>query len=826
MKTLVIVESPAKAGTIEKILGKDYSVTSSFGHIRDLAKGGTSNTGVDVEHGYKPTYIVPDDKKRVVKELHSLVKKHPQVLLATDEDREGEAISWHLFDELKLKKSHSKRITFTEITPEAIMAAIKSPRDIDIDLVHAQQARRILDKLVGFELTGLLWKKVKGQLSAGRVQSVAVRLIVDKEREIQSFKPKSFFKINGVFKKGTHSVEAELSKNIPSQKEAEDFLKKCIKADFTVAAVEVKPHKKSPSPPFTTSTLQQLAGQKLGFSVSRTMSTAQRLYEQGFISYMRTDSMNLSASALKNISGFINKEFGEKYSKPRQFTKKSKNAQEAHEAIRPTYIDKTHVSQDSDQQKLYELIRARTLASQMADALVEKTSINIDISTEKKLQFIAKGEVILFDGYLKAYGHTKWYAQDDVLLPPLAQGDALDYHDITALERYTKAPTRYSEATLVKKLEELGIGRPSTYAPTIAKITSPTRGYISKESREGIPTSFIQLVLKKGVISEVPFSESVGSQKNKLFASDIGMVVTDFLCEHFESIMDYAFTAEVEDKLDDIADGKAEWQKVLDYYYKPFNKTVEKTLDKAERASGEKILGKDEKTGRTILVRISKFGPVAQIGAPDELAEDEKPVYANLLPTQSLETVTLEEVNKLFEIPKTLGTYKDIEIIVNRGRFGPYLKYGDMSVSIKGIDPLTITLKESIEHIKARLEELKPIGFYKEKPITKGVGRFGPYLKWENTYVAITKKSGFELDTITEKQALPLLEEKIKKDAEKIMYTWESGNISIQIGRWGPFIKVRGKRKFYQLPMDKNGKKMDVEDVKKIAEKDIKKLLK
>lgn len=826
MKTLVIVESPAKAGTIEKILGKDYSVTSSFGHIRDLAKGGTSNTGVDVANGYKPTYFVPDDKKRVVKELHSLVKKHPQVLLATDEDREGEAISWHLFDELKLKKSNSKRITFTEITPEAIMAAIKAPRDIDIDLVHAQQARRILDKLVGFELTGLLWKKVKGQLSAGRVQSVAVRLIVDKEREIQSFKPKSFYKVNGNFKKGTHTVVAELSKNLPTKKEADDFLEACIKADFSVSAVEVKPHKKSPSPPFTTSTLQQLAGQKLGFSVSRTMSTAQRLYEQGFISYMRTDSMNLSASALKNISGFITKEFGGKYSKPRQFSKKSKNAQEAHEAIRPTYIDKTHVSQDSDQQKLYDLIRARTLASQMADALVEKTTIAIDISNEKKLQFIAKGEIILFEGYLKAYGNTKWYAQDDVILPPLKQGDSLEYQDITALERYTKAPSRYSEATLVKKLEELGIGRPSTYAPTIAKITSPTRGYITKESREGIPTSFIQLILKKGAITEVPYSESVGSQKNKLFASDIGMVVTDFLCEHFKSIMDYTFTAEVENKLDDIADGKAEWQKVLDYYYKPFNKTVEKTLDKAERASGEKILGKDEKTGRTILVRISKFGPVAQIGAPDELAEDEKPVYANLLPTQSLETVTLEEVNKLFEIPKTLGTYKDIEIVVNRGRFGPYLKYGDLSVSIKGIDPLTIKLPESIEHIKARLEELKPIGFYQEKPITKGIGRFGPYLKWENTYVAITKKSGFELETITEKQALPLLEAKIKKDAEKILHTWESGNISIQVGRWGPFIKVRGKRKFYQLPMDKNGKKMDVEEVKKIAEKDIKKLLK
>ena len=824
MKTLVIVESPAKAGTISKILGKGYDVTSSFGHVRDLAKDGDKNTGVDIKSKYKPHYIITPDKKKVVADLKRRMKKYDMVLLATDEDREGEAISWHLKKVLHLTQKNSKRITFTEITPAAIKEAVENPRHVNIDLVEAQQARRILDRLVGFELTGLLWKKVRGQLSAGRVQSVAVRLLVDKEREIKEFKPSVYFKVTGQFGSSEKaSFEAELSKKLRTLKDAKEFLHACIKANYTIDSVEKKPAKRKPSAPFTTSTLQQLASQKLGFSVSRTMSNAQKLYEAGHITYMRTDSITLSKPALGSIANYVGKEFGKKYSQVRNFKSKSKSSQEAHEAIRPTYINKAEVSSNRDQQKLYTLIRARTLASQMADAEVEKTHIVIGISTVKDKHFQAKGEIVTFDGFLKAYSGTNYYAKADLLLPELEKGQSVNGREIQALERRTKPPARYSEASLVKKLEELGIGRPSTYAPTIAKITSPTRGYITKETREGEPTDFIHLTLKKGAVHEGTHTEVTGSQKNKLFASDIGILVTDFLSEHFEEIMDYAFTAEVEDKLDEIAHGKEDWVKVLDLYYKPFSKTVVDTLEKAERVTGERILGKDPKSGRTLLVRVSKYGPVAQIGQPDELKEDEKPTYANLLPSQSIETIELKDALALFGLPKVIGQYKSIDIIIGRGRYGPYAKYGEYYVSLgRNTDPFTVTLEEAREKVKEKLDEMKPLATYEDAPITRGKGRFGPYIKWNDTFVSITKKSGIDFDNISEKDAIKLVKDKIKKDKEKIIHSWDDGKIMLQKGRWGATFRIKGKRGFVAMPKGEDGQKIDQKRLVKMNEEEIK----
>jgi len=827
MKTLVIVESPAKAGTISKILGQGYDVTSSFGHIRDLAKDGDKKTGIDIAHNYTPHYIVTPDKKKVVTELKKKAKSYDRILLATDEDREGEAISWHLYEELKLTKKNSKRITFTEITPTAIHHAVDNPRDINIDLVNAQQARRVLDRLVGFELTGLLWKKIRAQLSAGRVQSVAVRLLVDKEREIQNFTPETYYRITAEFElSNKNMLPAELSAKIRSEKDAEAFLTSCIDATFTVHGIEKKPTKRKPSPPFTTSTLQQFAGQKLGFSVSRTMSTAQRLYEAGHITYMRTDSTVLSKQALASIASFIDKEYGKNYTTVRNYKTKSKSSQEAHEAIRPTYIDKKVVTQDPDQQKLYSLIRSRTLASQMTDAEVEKTTITIAISTQPKHTFLAKGEIILFEGFLKAYAGTSHFAHDDVILPDVVQGESLHYNSMTALERRSKPPARYSEATLVKKLEELGIGRPSTYAPTIAKITSPNRGYITKETRDGELTVYKQFQLKKGTLDAQTVSEVAGAQKNKLFASDIGILVTDFLCEHFSDIMDYSFTAEVEDKLDDIAQGQDVWTDVIDHYYKPFAKSVKSTLDQAERVTGERILGKDPKTGHTVLVRISKFGPVVQIGHGEELVDDAKPQYASLLPNQALESITLDEALTLFSLPKSLGEYKGHDIIITRGRFGPYLTYNGMSVSLdKRVDPFAVTPEQAHEAIEHKLVEIAPVAEHDGIPITKGKGRFGPYLKWGDTFVAITKKSGIDFDAIDPKKAVELVKEKIVKDAEKLLHSWLDGKVTLIKGRWGATLRIKGKRGFIALPKQEDGSKYTAESLSLLDDAQIKKLL-
>lgn len=827
MKTLVIVESPAKAGTISKILGEGFDVTSSFGHIRDLAKDGDKKTGIDIAHNYTPHYIVTPDKKKVVTELKKKAKKYDMILLATDEDREGEAISWHLYEELKLSKKNSKRITFTEITPSAIHHAVDNPRDINIDLVNAQQARRVLDRLVGFELTGLLWKKIRAQLSAGRVQSVAVRLLVDKEREIQSFASDTYFRINAEFLLSNKNIlPAELSAKIKTEKEAEALLASCADATFTVDGIEKKPTKRKPSPPFTTSTLQQMAGQKLGYSVSRTMSTAQRLYEAGHITYMRTDSTVLSKQALASIASFIDKEYGKNYTTVRNYKTKSKSSQEAHEAIRPTYIDKKIVAQDPDQQKLYGLIRSRTLASQMADAEVEKTTITIAISSQPKHTFLAKGEIVLFEGFLKAYAGTSQFAHDDVILPDVTRGETLQYESIVALERRTKATARYSEATLVKKLEELGIGRPSTYAPTIAKITSPNRGYITKESRDGELTLYKQFELKKGSITAQTVTEIAGAQKNKLFASDIGILVTDFLCEHFSDIMDYSFTAEVEDKLDDIAQGKDDWVHVIDHYYKPFEKSVKSTLDQAERVTGERVLGKDPKSGHTVLVRISKFGPVVQIGHGEELVDDAKPLYASLMPSQALESITLEEGLSLFALPKSLGEYKGHEVIITRGRFGPYLTYNSTSVSLdKRIDPFAFTIEQAQEAIDQKMIEIAPVAEHDGIPITRGKGRFGPYLKWGDTFVAITKKSGIDFDAIDPIKAVELVKEKIVKDAEKLLHTWLDGKVSLIKGRWGATLRVKGKRGFTALPKQEDGSKHTVDTLKELTDAQIKKLL-
>jgi len=824
---LVIVESPAKAKTIEKILGKDYIVRSSYGHVRDLAKDGYKNTGVEIDNGYLPHYVVPDAKKKAVSELKRLVKTHDKIILATDEDREGEAISWHLKEVLNLPDKKISRITFTEITPPAIKAAMENPRTIDVALVDAQQARRVLDRLFGFELSGLLWKKVRGKLSAGRVQSVAVKLVVERERQIGSFKPTEQYKVTGVFTtdKDKAQFPAELNDNLKDLKTAKDFLKNCVDATFTIASIKQSPSTRKPPAPFTTSMLQQVAAQRLGFSVKRTMSTAQKLYEQGFITYMRTDSISISNIALASIAQYVEGTYGKEYLTVRNFKSKSKLAQEAHEAIRPSYIDKEHVSQNRDEQKLYELIRFRTLGSQMADAKVDKTDVKIEISKSANY-FEAHGEVIIFDGFMKLYKNTS-QSLEDVILPPLEEGKQVVSKEIQVLQRYSKPLARFTEATLVKKLEELGIGRPSTYAPTIEKITSPTRGYVSKETREGTSTDYIKLTLAKGKVTEGVFSEVTGAQKNKLFANDMGLVVTDFLDENFDEIMQYSFTAEVEDNLDEIANGKQNWVETVDKYFKPFIKNVKKTLDTAGRESGERILGKDPKTGRTVLVRLSKFGPVAQIGTPEELGE-EKPHYAGLMQGQSIETITLDDAMRLFGLPKSLGLVNDREVVINRGRFGPYIKYGEDYISIpKTLDLFSIQLNDAMPIIEEKMKELAPIGEYEGLPITKGVGRFGPYVKWNNSYISIGKRSGFEFATITGEQAVVLITEKEKKDKERTMKEWKEEKIRILQGRWGPFIKVDGDKKMYRLtklPSDKEAQKqaidaMTLEEVKKLIRK-------
>ncbi|WP_270430073.1 type I DNA topoisomerase [Butyricimonas virosa] len=754
IENLVIVESPAKAKTIERFLGENYVVKSSFGHIRDLEK---KDLGIDIEHNFQPKYEISPDKKAIVKELKQLAKEAKTVWLASDEDREGEAIAWHLFEVLGLKKENTKRIVFHEITKDAILHAINNPRDIDKNLVDAQQARRVLDRLVGFEVSPVLWKKVKPSLSAGRVQSVAVKLIVEREREINHFVEQKYYKVTGTFETKDASgnsipLKAELSERFSTQEETVNFLEHCKKATFSVSDVETKPSSRKPAPPFTTSTLQQEASRKLGFSVSQTMAVAQKLYEQGHITYMRTDSVNLSQLAIGAAKAVICNTLGEKYSKPRNFATKTKGAQEAHEAIRPTYMDKESISGDKNEQQLYSLIRKRTLASQMAEAELEKTTITIAITGEKHT-FEAVGEVIIFDGFLKVYMESFDDEKEDdetALLPAIHKGDQLQRSLIQALEQYTTHPPRYTEASLVKKMETLGIGRPSTYAPTITTIQN--RGYILRESRDGTERQLDQIDLKGQDIKVKKISRIFGAEKKKLFPSDIGMVVTDFLSNYFTNIMDYNFTANAEDALDHIAEGEVEWQSMIGTFYQPFHANVEKTLKESERNTGARELGKDPQTGENVVVRIGRFGPMAQIG------EGESVRYAGLLKGQLMETITLEEALDLFKFPRQLGEFEEKPVSVGIGRFGPYIKHNQLFVSLKkGVDdPGTITLETAIERIneKREIEKNRKIQEF-ENGVQILNGRFGPYITFNKVNYKIPK--GKEADKLTFEETMEII---------------------------------------------------------------------
>ena len=799
-KNLVIVESPAKAKTIEKFLGKDFKVESSFGHIADLP---SKELGVDVEGDFKPKYEVSKDKKAVVKKLKDLAKKAETVWLASDEDREGEAIAWHLAESLKLDKSKTKRIVFHEITKGAIQRAIENPRNIDYHLVDAQQARRVLDRIVGYELSPVLWRKVKGGLSAGRVQSVSVRLIVEKERQIEKFMPIASFRIDAEFlNEKNQKFKAKLPKNFSSKEEALSFLESNKEAAFKIASLDKKPAKKSPSAPFTTSTLQQEAARKLGFSVSRTMSNAQRLYESGLITYMRTDSVNLSDEARKGAQTEIESAYGESYSKPRNFKGKSKGAQEAHEAIRPTNFAQHRANVDRDQARLYELIWKRAIASQMSEAQLERTSVKISASTHNTL-FSSNGEMITFDGFLKVYleGTDDEFAEKDGMLPSLKLDESLHNIFISATERYSRPPARFTEASLVKKLEELGIGRPSTYAPTISTIQN--RNYVEKGSVEGAPRNYTQLVLENTDILEKNLSENVGSDKGKLVPTDIGMIVTDFLVNHFESILDYNFTAKVEASFDAIADGKENWTKMMKTFYQNFHPKVEDVAANAGRESGERILGTDPKTGRQVSVRLGKFGPMVQIGTVDD---EEKPSFASLSPEQQLSNITYDEAMDLFQLPKTIGVYKNEDIEVNNGRFGPYVKFGKKFVSLpKGVNPLDVELDLAIELIQEKEKADAPIYVYQDLPVQKGKGRFGPFIKWNSMFINVNKK--YDWDNLSEDDIITLIEDKIQKEKDKLIHVWESEGIRVEKARWGRHHIIKGKVKI-ELP-----KTVDVSDM-------------
>ncbi len=761
-ENLVIVESPAKAKTIEKFLGKDFLVKSSFGHIRDLSK---KNLGIDLKNNYKPEYIVPPDKKKVVDELKKLSKAAGTVWLASDEDREGEAIAWHLYEVLELNKEKTRRIVFHEITKDAILNAIKNPRHIDNHLVDAQQARRILDRIVGFEISPILWKKIKPSLSAGRVQSVAVKLIVEREREIKTFRTSSAFRVTALFivsdnQGKTVTLTAELDKRLGDADATTGFLQKIMGGNFSVLDVTQKPAKKSPPPPFTTSTLQQEASRKLGYSVSQTMVIAQRLYESGKITYMRTDSVNLSGTAISAAASVIEKDFGKEYLKTRQFTTKTKGAQEAHEAIRPTYMENSTISGTSQEKRLYELIWKRSVASQMSDALLEKTTIRINNDKTTDL-FIATGEVLKFDGFLKVYMESSDDEPEEEtrgLLPPLKPHDGLLLDHIEATEKFTSHLPRYTEASLVKKLEELGIGRPSTYAPTISTIQQ--RGYVVKEDRPGETRSYALITLRKDKIEKTTKQENYGYEKAKLFPTDIGTIVNNFLEQYFGNIMDYNFTASVEEEFDRIADGDLEWTEMIDHFYKPFHIIVDHTEETGEKAKGEKVLGTDPKSGKNVFVKIGRYGPVVQIG---EASDEEKPKFASLLKGQSIETITLEEALELFKLPRALGNYEDTEVVVGVGRFGPYVRHNSKFYSLKkGVDdPMKIEMARAIELIEEkRLQEKnRQIKVFEDLEVLNG--RYGPYISSKGKNYKIPKNT--KPEELTEEQCREIIQNADKK---------------------------------------------------------------
>lgn len=811
-KNLVIVESPAKAKTIEKFLGKDYKVESSFGHIADLP---SKELGVDVENDFTPKYVVDSEKKKLVKKLRDLANKAEVIWLASDEDREGEAISWHLAEELKLDKSKTRRIVFNSITKSAIQKAIENPREINYNLVNAQQARRVLDRLVGYELSPVLWKKIKPGLSAGRVQSVAVRLIVERERAIEAFTPEASFKVVAEFKtESGSSFSAKINKTFSSKKAAQDFLNKNIGANFSIANLDKKPAKKSPAAPFTTSTLQQEAARKLYFSVGRTMQVAQRLYEAGLITYMRTDSVNLSKEALDAAKEAIIQNYGKEYSEVRNYVGKTKGAQEAHEAVRPTDMKRQSPSLERDQARLYELIWKRTLASQMSDAQLERTNVKIKADKHKE-EFTANGEVIKFDGFLKVYleGHDDEETEEqEGMLPAMKVGEALLNNYITATERFSRAPYRFTEASLVKKLEELGIGRPSTYAPTISTIQN--RGYVEKGTIEGVERKYTQLVLEANNVEEKNLTETVGSDKGKMVPTDIGMIVTDFLVNHFETILDYNFTAKVEEDFDEIATGDEDWGKVMKDFYKDFHPKVEDVEQNADRASGERILGTDPKTGRQVSVRLGRFGPMVQIGTAEE---EEKPQFASLLPEHSLGTITFDEAMELFKLPKDLGTYEGEEVSANVGRFGPYVKFGKKFISMeKGESALDITKERAIELIKEKQKADAPIASYEDMEVTKGVGRFGPFIKWNGMFINVNKK--YDFDTLSYEDIVELIEAKKQKEIDKLIQEWPEEGIRIEKARWGRHNVLKGKIKV-ELAKTVDATKITLEEAKAMIEK-------
>lgn len=813
-KNLVIVESPAKAKTIQKYLGKDFEVKSSFGHIRDLPKKGM---GIDLAT-FNPDYEVSADKKKLVTELKAAVKKADVVWLASDEDREGEAIAWHLADELKLKPENRRRIVFHEITKNAILKAIDNPRDIDQNLVNAQQARRVLDRIVGFEMSPVLWKKVKPGLSAGRVQSVAVRLIVEREKEIREFVPKASFKVDGIFlNKNEQEIAAKLKKDFEKEEQAERFLELAKTTEFKVLNVETKPGTRSASAPFTTSTLQQEASSRLGYNVTTTMRLAQTLYEEGHITYMRTDSVNLSQEAIEGAKKQIQSEYGAEYSAPRNYTTKSASAQEAHEAIRPTDFSVKSIG-DNQLNRLYQLIYRRTLASQMANAKIEKTVIEIG-NPSLPQQFEAQGEVIIFDGFLKAYGIVKTEEDDEEnnekLLPKVAVGEVLNYKTIIAAEKFTRPSARYTEAGLVRKLEELGIGRPSTYAPTIQTIQN--REYVDKREIEPQTREVLKMSLAKGTIKKAILEEKFGGDKNKFVPTDIGEVVNDFLTDNFKEILDYGFTARVEEGFDEIANGEQKWKEMMTDFYSKFHPRIEDVEENADRATGDRLLGIDPKTGKNVHARIGRFGAMIQIGETDD---EEKPVFASLMAGQNIATITLEEALELFKLPFDLNDFEGQPVSVGVGRFGPYVKWGETFISIpKGEDPLSVNQQRAEEIINEKKKADAPIATFKGEPVTKGTGRFGPFIKYKDIFVNVPKKYNFE--NLSQSDINELIEAKLEKEANRYIQQWEKEKISIENGRWGPFIKF-GKGMF-KIPKKSDDTKYAAEELKEVSLDEVKK---
>lgn len=813
-KNLVIVESPAKAKTIQKYLGSDFEVKSSFGHIRDLPKKGM---GIDLSN-FTPDYEVSADKKKLVTELKAAVKKAEMVWLASDEDREGEAIAWHLADELKLKPENRKRIVFHEITKNAILKAIDNPRDIDQNLVNAQQARRVLDRIVGFEMSPVLWKKVKTGLSAGRVQSVAVRLVVEREKEIREFVPKPSFKVEGTFlNQGKQEIAAKLKKDFDKESDAEQFLEQSKATEFKVLNVETKPGTRTASAPFTTSTLQQEASSRLGYNVTTTMRLAQRLYEEGFITYMRTDSVNLSQEAITGAKAQILSEYGENYSKPRNYTTKSSSAQEAHEAIRPTDFSVKSIS-DVQLNKLYQLIYRRTLASQMENAKIEKTVIEIG-NSKLPQHFEAQGEVIVFDGFLRAYGIVKTDEDDDEnnekLLPKVNVGETLDYKKITATEKFTRPSARFTEAGLVKKLEELGIGRPSTYAPTIQTIQN--REYVDKREIEPQTREIVKMTLGKTGVKKEVLIEKFGGDKNKFVPTDIGEVVNDFLTNNFAEILDYGFTARVEEGFDHIANGDQKWKEMMTDFYSKFHPRIEDVEEHADRATGDRLLGTDPKSGKNVHARIGRFGPMIQIGEQDD---EEKPTFASLMANQNIATITLEEALELFKLPFELKEVDGQPVSVGVGRFGPYVKWGETYISIpKGEDPLSVDQNRAEEIINEKKIADAPIANYKGEPVTKGSGRFGPFIKYKSIFVNVPKR--YDFDNLSQSDINELIDAKLEKEANRYIQQWEKEKISIENGRWGPFVKF-GKAMF-KIPKKADDSKYESDELKDVSLDEVKK---